>query len=292
MAQPLSDPRDRATDYDDRILLFPTRPAAEIPSEQPGWGADHLIVGPLQRIRTHVIHQVVVFEVAGRLSDVVRELDRGIQEALAEGPRGVVCNLAEVLKGAEPIAIKALASAGRHVRDWSGMPVTIACPDPRLRAALGAYHLGGHLIVTESILPALSAVLETRILSGQLGLVPHPTAPRAAREFVARTLTEWGMAPLVSAASLVVSELVTIAMDSETDIDIDLSVAWHLGTLRLAVRESGPGLTRNGYARYRLHRREENAIAGLSRAFGVLPAADGGRTVWAVLNAAGRPSSA
>ena len=43
--------------------------------------------GP-QQVRTHAVGQVVVLEVAGPLSDVIEELDRAIQLALADGPPG------------------------------------------------------------------------------------------------------------------------------------------------------------------------------------------------------------
>jgi hypothetical protein len=54
-----------------------------------------------------------------------------------------------------------LAMAGRHVRDWPGIPVAVTCPDPQVREKLRAHPLGGHLIVTESIFAAVSAVLST-----------------------------------------------------------------------------------------------------------------------------------
>ena len=40
----------------------------------------------------------------------------------------------------------------------------------------------------------------------------HPTSPRAAREFVARTLGDWGWAEQVATAVLLTSELVTNAI--------------------------------------------------------------------------------
>src|SRR5680860_1179421 len=43
----------------------------------------------------------------------------------------------------------------------------------------------------------------------RLRLAPHPTAPRASRDFVTRTLLDWGLGRAISSASLVVSELVT-----------------------------------------------------------------------------------
>jgi len=43
-------------------------------------------------------------------------------------------------------------------------------------------------------------------------------------------------------ASLGRNLIVTLSMCADTDTDIDLSVAWHLGALRLTVRDHSPGL--------------------------------------------------
>ena len=93
------------------------------------------------RVRKHVTRQVVILEVADRLSNVVEELDLAIQLALADGPRGVVCDLSAVFEGAEPAAVAVLATAVRHVRDWPGIPVAVACPDPQVREALRTHPL-------------------------------------------------------------------------------------------------------------------------------------------------------
>ena len=88
------------------------------------------------------MRQVVVRQApAGRLGEIVEDLDRAIQIALADGPRGVVCDLSAVLAGAEPGAVAVLATAGRHVRDWPGIPVAMSCPDPRVRDVLRAHPL-------------------------------------------------------------------------------------------------------------------------------------------------------
>ena len=97
----------------------------------------------------------------------------------------MVCDLAAVSEGAEPGAVEVLAGLGRHVRDWPGIPVAVACPDPQVREALAAHPVGGQLIVTASLFPAVSAVLATPALAVEwLHLAPHPTAPRASRDFV------------------------------------------------------------------------------------------------------------
>jgi hypothetical protein len=274
------------TDVNRHVVAFPTLPSAHIPTELPAQSASRPAVGPKVGVRTHSLAGVVVLEVAGRLRDVGQDLDRAIQLALAEGPRGVVCDLSLVSEGAEADAVEMLAAIGRHVRDWPGIPVAVACPDPRVRAALRAHPLGGHLIVTASMLPAVSAVLVTPLPAIEwLRLAPHPTAPRASRDFVGRTLLDWGLGPLIPSASLVVSELVTNST-IHAGTDIDLSVAWSLGALRLTVRDLSPDLPHQRYSQQNVHGRGLLVVAGLSRAVGVLPTADGGKVVWAVLNAA------
>jgi hypothetical protein len=298
--QPISS-HDPPQDFDHHVVLFPTRPATLTPTRtvtfapfhpatltptrSPAQPAGRLVTGVRTRIRTHLIRQVVVIGVCGRLLDVVEDLDQTIQLALAEGPRGVVCDLSAVLEGAEPGAAELLATAGRHARDWPGVPVAVASPDPRVREALRAQPLGEHLIVTTSLFSALSSVLATPALTVErLRLAAHPTAPRASREFVTRTLLKWQLGRVLAFASLVVSELVaSSAVDAGTDIEV--SAVWNLGALRLTVRDHGPALQGQPPASLDLRGRNLTVVAGLSRAFGVLPTADGGRLVWAVLDA-------
>jgi hypothetical protein len=237
------------------------------------------------RVRKHAIRQAAVLEVGGRLHDVVHDLDRAIQLALADGPRGVVCDLTAVVGGAEPLAIEVLATAGRHVRDWPGIPVAVASPDPQLREALLAHPLGGHLIIAESLFCALSAVEPVPTPATQwLHLTPHPTALRASRDFVTRTLLDWRLGRVIGFARLVVGELVT-SSTVNTGTDIDLSVAWDRGALRLAVRDHGLEQPDQQPSTPDLHGRGLAVVAGLSRAFGVLPTTDGGKVSWAVLQA-------
>jgi hypothetical protein len=293
MVQLSSLPEDLPADFDPHVVRFPTRSAADVRAELPEQPADGPVPGPPVGVSTHGIGQVVVLEVARLLSDEVQDLDRAIQRALAEGPRGVLCDLSAVLDGADPCAVEVLAMAGRHVRDWPAIPVAVACPDPRVREALSAHPLGGHLIVTSSVPPALSAVAATPAPAVQwLRLAPHPTAPRASRNFVTRRLLDWGLGPLVLPAGLAVHELVANSIHAGTDIDV--SVAWDrgdLGALRLTVRDDSPDLPRQRYSHDDPYARRLSVVAVLSRAFGVLPTTDGGRVVWAVLSAAWPPGS-
>ena len=289
MSQQPRNPQERSSDLDHHMVLFPTRSAAPLLAESAARAAG---AGPPVGVGTHTVGHVVVLEVAGILGEVVEDLDRAIQLALADGPRGVVCDLTDLSEGAEPGAVEILATAGRHVRDWPGIPVGVACSDRRVRGALAVHPLGGHLIVTASLPAALSAVEATPALAVErIRLAPHPTAPRASRDFVKRTLLDWRLGRVIRYASLVVSEIVMSSTVS-AGTDLDVSIAWNLGALRLTVRDFGQGLPPQRYSALGLHGRELTVVAGLSRAFGVLPTADGGKVVWAVLEApAPRPSA-
>jgi hypothetical protein len=285
--QPPSSPKGSSSDFDHHVVLYPTRPAAHVLSEPPARSAGRWPAVPQARVTRRAQDRVVVLEVAGPLGEVVEDLDQAIQVALADGPRGVVCDLSTAREDAQPGAVEWLATAGRHVRHWPGIPVAVACPNPRVRAALSNHPLGRHLIVTASVASVLSAVLATPIPDVDcLRLSPHPTAPRASRDFVARALMRWGLGPLVPAASLVVTELVTNST-IHAGTDIELSVEWNLGLLRLTVADKSPDLPRQQYPQcLDVHGRGLSVVAALSRAFGFLPTADGGKLVWAVLNAA------
>ena len=291
MEQQPSNTDNHHADFDHRVVPFPTRHPPHVPAESPAKSATHPQTTPHARVRTRAIGQIAVLEVAGRLDDAVEELDLAIQLALSESPRGVVCDLSSVLEGAEPGAVEVLATAGRHVRDWPGIPVAVACPDPGIREALRVQPLGVQLIIAESVSCAVSSVLATPYLIVQcLRLAAHPTAPRAARNFVTRTLLDWQLTRIIPFASLLVSELVA-SSSVHAGTDMDLSVVWDRGALRLSVGDHGPALPGQPLAP-KLRGRGLNVLAGLSRAFGVLPAAGGGDVVWAVLDAPMPASSA
>lgn len=286
--QQLSEPDDFATEVGHDVVRFPTRSGVHLPTDFSAQVADLLAADPPAGIRTYAIRDVFVLEVGSRLSDVVKDLDRALQMALAEGPHGVVCDLTAVLEWTEPGAVEVLAAAGRYVRNWPGIPVALACPDQVVREFLAADPMGEHLILTASMFSAVSAVLATPTVPVErLRLTPDPTSARgAAREFVAATLLGWNLETLTMAAGLVTGELVSSAM-IQAVTDIEVSVAWNLGELRLTVRDDGPGLPPPPYAHDDPHGRKLSVVAVLSRAFGVLPTVDGGKVVWAVLNAAG-----
>ena len=99
---------------------------------------------------------------------------------------------------------------------------------------------------------------------------------------------DWGLGTLIPAASLVVSEFATTST-FHAGTHIALSVAWSRGALRLIVGDNSPEPPRQRFPQFDQHGRARSAVDGLNRAVGVLPTANGGKVVWAVLNAA-RPT--
>ncbi|MEP7034830.1 MAG: ATP-binding protein [Actinomycetota bacterium] len=138
--------------------------------------------------------------------------------------------------------------------------------------------------MTESTPAGLSAVLATPSpLVKSLRLLPQPTAPRESRDFVTRTLSGWGLDAFRYPACQVISELVTNST-VHAGTDIALSVAWSHEAVRLSVRDESPDLPRRESAHLGAHGRGLIIVASLSRVFGVLPTAQGGKVVWAVLD--------
>jgi hypothetical protein len=240
-------------------------------------------------VESHAVGQVVVLGVAGPLSDVVEELDHAIRLALARGPRGVACDMTRVVEVSAPGALRRLASAGRHPRDWPGVPVAVTCLGRRDGQTLRSNLLGGHLMVTASLPPALSAILQAARPAGVTRrLAPHPTAPRAARDLVSRALVDWRLSQQIPDTCLVISELVTNAM-IHAGTDIDVTLAEHRRSVRVAVRDHSHVLPVERHGRSDEHGRGLGIVAELASAWGVLPHCDGGKVVWAVFDAAAPP---
>jgi anti-sigma regulatory factor (Ser/Thr protein kinase) len=119
-----------------------------------------------------------------------------------------------------------------------------------------------------------------------LSIGATPSAVRCARILTAGTLTNWEMTDLVEDATLVVSELVTNAVNASTDCD-DVAVwLWTDGeSVLIEVRDSAPGIPLLVEATP-----DEDCgrglllVAALSKDRGAVPAG-AGKVVWASLSA-------
>jgi hypothetical protein len=229
--------------------------------------------------------EVAVVTGVGLLEDVVDDLRRALLLALAEEPRAVVCDLTGVLDGRDADARLLLATMGQQVRDWPAVPLAVPCPDPALRRRLRQQPMSEYVLLRATRGQALAAV--ERIAAPttvRLQLAPHATASRMARDFVSRTFLDWGLAQGIASACLVVSELVTNGLRHAVT-DMDLALARHGGIVRLALRDhSDEPLRQPSSDLHSVGGRGLALIAACSRAWGVLPTAEGGKVVWAVLD--------
>lgn len=247
--------------------------------------SDQRVAPPLESVWSARRDEVAVVAGVGPLEDVVADLRRAVLLALAEDPRAIVCDLTGVLDGSDADARVLVATMGQHVRDWPAVPVAVPCPDRALRRRLRQQPMSEHVLLRATLRQALAAVgLSVPPTTARLQLAPHATASRLARDFVSRTCLDWGLAQGIASACLVVSELVNNGL-RHAITDMDLALARHGGILRLALRNySGKPLRAQARDLESVGGRGLALIAACSRAWGVLPTADGGEVVWAVLD--------
>jgi hypothetical protein len=239
------------------------------------------------RRRAVVVHprgglDIVVIEVCGSLRATVGELEQQVFRALASAPHAVVCDLTRVTSGPDPTSLRALAGLGAYPRDWPAVPIALTTRDERVRAGLLQDPVGRHLMVgacVDDVIPDLPVGPGDAVST--LQLYPHPTAPRAARIFVARSCLDWSLTSGLAGACLVAGELVSNSI-ARTSQRVEVAVSRHDELLRLSVRDHEGHLLAEGDDEWL--RRRYVLVAGFSRAWGTLPAPGGGREVWAVLN--------
>lgn len=212
-------------------------------------------------------------------------------DVLADEPGVVECDLAGM--AAEGSAVpEAFASVGHYLTRWPGTVVMVRAPDSFLRASLGSAAYSDRLLFQpttgRTAPPETSRRLLPPLERKRLALSSLPTAPREARSFVESALELWEMPRLVAPASQVVSELVTTALaDSSTAIDLILSRVDD--RIRIAVRSYGRVPSPAPFSdlpQSPLSGRGLQLVQAFADGWGVIPAGDGGETVWAVLDAA------
>jgi hypothetical protein len=229
---------------------------------------------------------VTVLAPTGPLPEIVDDLQRAVLEAWADDPRAVLCDLTGVSDESGSNALATLAVLGRHVRDWPAVPFALQCPDTAMRRRLRQRPMSEHLIIRATQPECLSElhrhVPPTR--AARLRLEPVPTASRSARDFVRRACIEWEIRHGIDSARLVASEFVSnVLLHAGTEMEV--SVARHGRRVRLAVRDHSSTFPRQlPHDVERPYGRGLLLVEAFSRAWGTLPAADGGKVTWAVLD--------
>ena len=189
---------------------------------------------------------------------------------LSLDPETVTCDLSGVTGDLDERALRELLDTGGLLEHWPGIAMVLVTPQRVEAPLLARYGVGRE--------PAARP-------TARIHLEPHPRAVRSARDFVSRTCLDWQLPHVIGSAVLVVGELVTNGL-AHTGTALDVTVSAAGGRLLLGVHDGSPQRPRvpappSGSTRgHGLH-----LVAGFSRAWGSLPRADGGKVVWAVLDA-------
>lgn len=238
----------------------------------------------VQGVRVHRRDGVDVLFVSGPPDRAGGQLDLAVPLCLSDEPRAVVCDLTDVEGPPDEPLLGCLGALAALVRSWPAIPLAlVAGTAVRARIERSAHCAG--LIVQPSLHEALAlATRQAPPDSASRQLAPHPTAARAARDFLTEQLLEWRLPRAVPAGSLVMSELVTNAM-IYAQTAIDVALARHHSLVRIAVRDEGRGLPEpRSSAPDRTGGRGLILVDGFARAWGVLPSPRRGKVVWAVVD--------
>lgn len=227
-----------------------------------------------------------LFTVSGSWRGVQTLVRSQVLGALADQPRGVICDLTDLDE--EHLDVDALwqvADLAGEARVWPSTPVVAVCteaqrellrrcgipvqPEPNQGAAL-------RRVASES---RAAQVRRTR-------LEPRAQSCRTAREFLDATWSEWRLSFPVDDAKLVVNELMRRVLAHAT-APIRLSVAMDGQTPWLMVREmraeAHVGAAMPHECTAATDERPTMMADMLCSAWGSLPTSDGSRALWAAL---------
>jgi anti-sigma regulatory factor (Ser/Thr protein kinase) len=224
-------------------------------------------------------------EVHGPLAEVAEPAYQSMLVALAEEPAEVVCDLTGVTGPFPRDAVNLIASMGAEVQQWPGSPVGVVCHSLVLRQRLGQHPDAQHLVIAErrgAVLSRLANHPSRTVV--RRPLPPETRSSAAARQLVAEACLDWDCGIQLEAATLIASEMVTNAL-LHAGTSLELSVARCEDRLRVAVGDGGVRRPhRQPMDTSRVTGRGMLLVAAFSKSWGVLPTADGGKVVWAVLD--------
>lgn len=215
-------------------------------------------------------------------------LRRQITALLAEQPRALLCDLSAFTTASTGLTEVLRDVASEHL-DWPGTPVGVACPDPHFQRLLLDSRSSDRFVVGASV-----HMVEDRLRDlppadhATMTLEPGLTAPRSARAFVARACLDWQTLSVTGHACLVTSELVTNAV-LHADTAVQLTISHCPGRLRIAVQDGDERRPAAAWPTVSATTPSRSGrglllVSRVCRAWGVHPADNEGRVVWAVLD--------
>jgi anti-sigma regulatory factor (Ser/Thr protein kinase)/anti-anti-sigma regulatory factor len=183
---------------------------------------------------------IILITLGGVLSlDTVPLVRRTLMKCLAEAPAAVIVETSAMSVDDRSRLTVFLAAAHTFAR--SGTALLMCGASAETTAQMGGRVLGD-VPAFPTYSQARAAVINASLRTPprvSIRLAGNPDAPRRAREMVAGTCRSWNLDHLTGPATLVVSELVSNAVQhAHTDVQVDLVVRGDY--LHLSVRDDNP----------------------------------------------------
>ncbi len=211
--------------------------------------------------------------------DGTPRLRAALLKCLAEQPAALLVDLSE-MHPAEPTALAVFTAVVRHAARWPGTPVLFCSPAPATRALLDRGRFGA-LPVHDSVAEALAVLDEGRTSMRSISdqLLPISGAVRHARNLATEACSAWDLPHLVGPASLVVSELVSNAIEHAGTMMTVSFDRWPRH-LNVTVRDGSPELPQLRPLGELVKGHGLVLVKSVASRWGCLPTRDG-KAVWA-----------
>ncbi|HEX5198777.1 ATP-binding protein [Paractinoplanes rhizophilus] len=212
------------------------------------------------------------------------QLRVALLKCLAEQPDALLVDLA-ALEVADDTALSLFTAVSQQAENWPGTPLLLCAPSPPV-AELLERGRHGNVPVYAGVAQARRAVAEGRaaVPSVTDELLPIAGAVRHARNLVTEACLAWDLPELVGSASLVVSELVSNAVEHAGTM-MTVRVTRRGRYVHIAVRDGSPREPVAGTPGSLSDRGRGLVLVNtVAEHWGSLPTRDG-KVVWATLAA-------
>lgn len=229
---------------------------------------------------------VTVLQVTGELRlGVVHQIRGALLKCLVECPEAVIVDLsrADIVSST---ALTVFGAVSRRAAAWPVVPLVLTASPPDVRKRLEAVTRVWGIPVFASLDEAHAGALihPPPVRRTKLELRPGTMAMPQARTMVAESCRKWGLTDLILPAELIMSELVSNAVQ-HAGTDLAASVVLRRELLHLTVSDGDPTPPRKspGYPPIgALSGRGLLLVDEFAAGWGCLPI-EGGKVVWATL---------
>ncbi|WP_035857389.1 STAS domain-containing protein [Cryptosporangium arvum] len=229
---------------------------------------------------------ITVLQLVGDLRlGTVHQVRAALLKCLVECPEAVIVDLSQA-DVSSATALSVFGAVSRRAAEWPVVPLVLTAGPPEVRERLEPVTRLWQIPVYASLVEALSEAvrLPPPVRRERMELRPGTMAMPRARSMVAEACREWGLNDLVLPAELIMSELVSNAVQ-HAGTDLVASVVLRRGLLHLTVGDGDPTPPRKsaGYPPIgALSGRGLLLVDEFASGWGCLPI-EGGKVVWAVV---------